>query len=94
MSTTIASAPVRQSMSFLDRWLPAWILLAMGAGLLLGRLVPGLNTALEAMTIGQVSLPIALGLLVMMYPVLAKVRYDETRRVTGDKRLLDRKSVV
>ncbi|WP_404821107.1 ACR3 family arsenite efflux transporter [Kocuria marina] len=88
VSTTIASAPVRQSMSFLDRWLPAWILLAMGAGLLLGRLVPGLNTALEAMTIGQVSLPIALGLLVMMYPVLAKVRYDETRRVTGDKRLL------
>ena len=88
MSTTIAPAPVRQSMSFLDRWLPAWILLAMGVGLLLGRLVPGLNTALEAMTIGQVSLPIAVGLLVMMYPVLAKVRYDETRRVTGDKRLL------
>ncbi|WP_414672731.1 ACR3 family arsenite efflux transporter [Kocuria sp. UBA5001] len=88
VSTTIAPAPVRQSMSFLDRWLPAWILLAMGVGLLLGRLVPGLNTALEAMTIGQVSLPIAVGLLVMMYPVLAKVRYDETRRVTGDKRLL------
>ena len=88
MSTTIAPAPVRQSMSFLDRWLPAWILLAMGVGLLLGRLVPGLNTALEAMTIGQVSLPIAVGLLVMMYPVLAKVRYYETRRVTGDKRLL------
>lgn len=74
-------------MSFLDGWLPAWILLVMGVGLLLGRLVPGLNTALEAMTIGQVSLPIALGLLVMMYPVLAKARYDETRRVTGDKRL-------
>src|SRR5699024_5596042 len=54
----------------------------------LGRFVPGLNTALEAVTIGEVSLPIAMGLLVMMYPVLAKVRYDETHRVTGDKRLL------
>ncbi|NHN54367.1 ACR3 family arsenite efflux transporter [Calidifontibacter sp. DB0510] len=77
-----------KEMSFLDRWLPAWILLAMGVGLLLGRFLPGLNTALESMTIGEVSLPIAIGLLVMMYPVLAKVRYDETRRVTGDKRLL------
>ena len=69
--------PVLKEMSFLDRWLPAWILLAMAAGLLLGRFVPGLNTALEAVKIGEVSLPIAIGLLVMMYPVLAKVRYDE-----------------
>ncbi|MBU8578766.1 ACR3 family arsenite efflux transporter [Brevibacterium luteolum] len=77
-----------QEMSFLDRWLPAWILLAMAAGLLLGRLTPGLNSALDAVKIGQVSLPIAFGLLVMMYPVLAKVRYDETHRVTGDRRLI------
>src|SRR5690606_26766888 len=48
----------------------------------------GLNTALEAVKVGEVSLPIAIGLLVMMYPVLAKVRYDETRRVTADRRLL------
>ncbi|WP_344310032.1 ACR3 family arsenite efflux transporter [Brevibacterium samyangense] len=75
-------------MSFLDRWLPAWILLAMALGLLLGRLVPGLNHALEAVTIGSVSLPIALGLLVMMYPVLAKVRYDETRRIAADRKLM------
>ncbi|MFB9776857.1 ACR3 family arsenite efflux transporter [Brevibacterium otitidis] len=75
-------------MSFLDRWLPAWILLAMGAGLLLGALVPGLNKALDAVAIGQVSVPIAIGLLVMMYPVLAKVRYDETHRVTANRRLL------
>ncbi|MCX0278112.1 arsenical-resistance protein, partial [Nocardia zapadnayensis] len=65
-----------------------WILLAMVAGLLLGRFVPGLGAALDAVAIGQVSVPIAIGLLVMMYPVLAKVRYDETHRVTGDKRLL------
>lgn len=83
-----ASGPVLEEMSFLDRWLPAWILLAMGAGLLLGALVPGLNKALDAVAIGQVSVPIAIGLLVMMYPVLAKVRYDETHRVTANRRLL------
>ena len=55
---------------------------------LLGRFVPGLAQALDAVKIGSVSLPIALGLLVMMYPVLAKVRYDETHRVTADKRLM------
>ncbi|MFC7402544.1 ACR3 family arsenite efflux transporter [Citricoccus sp. GCM10030269] len=92
MSATMAPEGTRprvmNEMSFLDRWLPAWILLAMVAGLGLGRFIPGLNTALEAVRIGEVSLPIAIGLLVMMYPVLAKVRYDETRRVAGDRRLM------
>lgn len=59
-----------------------------GGRLLLGRLVPGLNTALEAVKVGEISLPIALGLLLMMYPVLAKVRYDRLDTVTGDRRLL------
>lgn len=88
-STSAAhGSPVLRKMSFLDRWLPAWILGAMVLGLLLGRALPGLGTVLESVKIGEVSLPIALGLLVMMYPVLAKVRYDETARVTGDRRLL------
>ncbi len=80
--------PVVGKLSTLDRFLPLWIGVAIVAGLLLGRIVPGLDTALSAVDIQGVSLPIALGLLVMMYPVLAKVRYDRLDSVTGDKRLL------
>jgi arsenite transporter len=79
---------VLQRLSTLDRFLPVWIVVAMVLGLLLGRLVPGLDDTLAAVEVGSVSLPIAIGLLVMMYPVLAKVRYDELGRVTGDRRLL------
>ena len=75
-------------LSTLDRFLPVWIGLAMAAGLLLGRWVPGLNTALQKVQINGISLPIALGLLIMMYPVLAKVRYDRLNTVIGDRRLL------
>jgi len=80
--------PVVAQLSTLDRFLPLWIVVAMLLGLALGRFVPGLDAALEAVEIGSVSLPIALGLLLMMYPVLAKVRYSETGRVTADRRLL------
>lgn len=75
-------------MSFLDRFLPVWIMLAMAAGLAIGRAVPGLSGALERLEVGGISLPIALGLLVMMYPPLAKVRYDKTREIATDKRLM------
>src|SRR3954447_3538708 len=85
---TAHDTPVLRRLSTLDRFLPVWIVAAMAAGLLLGRLVPGLDDALSAVEIGSVSLPIALGLLLMMYPVLAKVRYGELDRVTGDRRLL------
>ncbi|SHF60148.1 ACR3 family arsenite efflux transporter [Geodermatophilus nigrescens] len=81
-------APVLRRLSVLDRFLPVWILAAMAAGLLLGRLVPGFDDALAAVEVGGVSLPIAAGLLLMMYPVLAKVRYTELGRVAGDRRLL------
>ena len=83
-----AEAGVVGKLSTLDRFLPVWILAAMVVGLLAGRLIPGLGEALGAVAIDGVSLPIALGLLVMMYPVLAKVRYDRLDTVTGDKRLL------
>ncbi|GKV73270.1 MULTISPECIES: ACR3 family arsenite efflux transporter [Pseudarthrobacter] len=94
MSTRTETPPTRGDeavvgkLSTLDRFLPVWIIAAMALGLLLGNLVPGLNTALEAVKVGEVSLPIAVGLLVMMYPVLAKVRYDQTRRVIGDRKLM------
>ena len=83
-----SDAAVAGKLSTLDRFLPVWIIAAMAAGLLLGSFVPGLDTALEAVKVGAVSLPIAVGLLVMMYPVLAKVRYDQTHRVIGDRRLM------
>ncbi|MFJ8440930.1 ACR3 family arsenite efflux transporter [Kitasatospora griseola] len=81
-------------LSFLDRYLAVWILAAMAVGLGLGRLIPGLNDALAGVEIGGVSLPIGLGLLVMMYPVLAKVRYDRIDAVTGDRRLMISSLVV
>ncbi|MBF6356667.1 ACR3 family arsenite efflux transporter [Nocardia higoensis] len=75
-------------LSTLDRFLPVWIGAAMLAGLLFGRLIPGLGDALSAIEIDGISLPIAIGLLIMMYPVLAKVRYDRLDTVTGDRKLL------
>ncbi|WP_308286219.1 ACR3 family arsenite efflux transporter, partial [Actinomycetospora soli] len=87
-TTDPSEAGVVAKLSTLDRFLPVWILAAMAVGLLAGRLIPGLGEALGAVAIDGVSLPIALGLLVMMYPVLAKVRYDRLDTVTGDRRLL------
>jgi ACR3 family arsenite transporter len=79
---------VLAQLSALDRFLPVWILAAMATGRGLGRAFDGLDRALDTVRIGSVSLPIAVGLLLMMYPVLAKVRYGELGRVTGDRRLL------
>jgi arsenical-resistance protein len=87
-TTASTETPALAGLSMLDRMLPVWIAVAMAAGLLLGRWVPGLNIALQKVQVDGISLPIAAGLLIMMYPVLAKVHYDRLDTVTSDRRLL------
>jgi ACR3 family arsenite transporter len=71
----------------LDRFLPVWIGVAMAAGLGLGALIPGLNGTLSSVQITGTSLPIAIGLLLMMYPVLARVRYEQLGRLRAERGL-------
>ncbi len=87
-SEPTVEGPVLERLSTLDRFLPLWIGAAMVAGLGLGRLIPDLNEWLDTVKVGSVSLPIAAGLLAMMYPVLAKVRYSRVGAVAADRKLM------
>lgn len=75
-------------LSFLDRYLTLWIFIAMGVGVFGGYLFPKLSDALEGMSSGTISWPIAIGLIIMMYPPLTKIKYEEIGKVTRNKKVL------
>lgn len=75
-------------LSFLDRYLTLWIFVAMGIGVILSISMPNIGDALESMSVGTTSIPIIIGLIVMMYPPLAKVKNEEMWRVFKDWKVL------
>lgn len=87
-SSAEAEAPILRRLSILDRFLPLWIFVAMALGLLLDRLLPDLGVSLDRVQINGISVPIAIGLLWMMYPVLAKVKYETIGTHLRDTKLL------
>ncbi len=87
-TTLETAAPPRGRLSFLDRYLTLWIFLAMAAGAAAGALAPALPAALDAMSVGTTNIPIAIGLILMMYPPLAKVKYEALPEVFSDRKVL------
>ena len=84
----MTAMPKRERLSFLDRYLTLWIFTAMAIGIGLGSVFEGLPAAIESLSWGTTNIPIAIGLILMMYPPLARVRYEKLPRVFDDKRVL------